>query len=144
MGWIADKQHESDDRLRAAVSPAVPAGETLVGVVLANHQKTFSAKLYALGVTERHLVLQPVGRTLMPSSPAIVLAQHELEVGNIFTEGAGIGGLGQKGQEIRFSARGEQYKLMTLGGNALENALASDGQLGGLATLADFLRTAKR
>lgn len=144
MGWIADKQQEGDDRLRKAVAPAVPAGETLIGVVLANHQKTFSAKLYALGVTERHLVLQPVGRSIEPSSPAVVLAQHEIEVGNIFNEGAGIGGLGQKGQEIRFGARGEQYKLMTLGGNVLENSLASDGQLGGLGALADFLRAAKR
>jgi hypothetical protein len=144
MGWIADKQHEGDERLRQAVTPAVPPGETLVGVVLANQQKALSAKLYAVGVTERHLVLQPVGRSMQPSAPAIVLAQHDVEVGNIFNEGAGLGGLGQKGQEIRFTARGEKYKLMVLGGNLVENALASDGHLSGLGALAEFLRSARR
>lgn len=144
MGWMADKQGETDARLIAAVTGAVPAGETLQGVALANRQSTFSAKLYAMAVTGQHLILQPLDRKLAPAAPAIVLRPDELEVGNVFQEGAGLGGLGQKGQEIRFTAQGEKYKLMALGGNVVENALASDGQLAGLGAVVDFLRHAKR
>lgn len=144
MGWMADKHDETDARMVAAVTPSVPAGETLQGVALANRQSTFSAKLYAMAVTDRHLILQPLDRKLAPTAPAVIVRPEELDVGNVFQEGAGIGGLGQKGQEIRFTANGEKYKLMALGGNMIENALASDGQLAGLGAVADFLRRAKR
>jgi hypothetical protein len=144
MGWMSDKQEEADVRLAASVAPVVPPGDTLQGVALANRQSTFSAKLYAIAVTDRHLILQPLDRKLAPSGAAVVVRPDELEVGNVFQEGAGLGGLGQKGQEIRFTARGEKYKLMALGGNMIENALASDGQLTGLGAVAEFLRRAKR
>jgi hypothetical protein len=144
MGWMADKQQEADARLASAVATAVPAGETVQGVALANRQSTFSAKPYALAVTEHHLILQPLDRKLAPTAAAVVVRPDELEVGNVFQEGAGLGGLGQKGQEIRFTARGEQYRLMALGGNMVENSLASDGQLAGLGAVADFLRRAGR
>jgi hypothetical protein len=144
MGWMADKQQEADARLAAAVAASVPAGETLQGVALASRQSTFSAKVYAMAVTEHHLILQHVDRKLAPTATAVVVRADEIEVGNVFQEGAGLGGIGQKGQELRFSARGEKYKLMALGGNLVENALASDAQLAGLGAVVDFLRRAER
>lgn len=144
MGWFTDKNAEADARLAAAVAPSVPAGEALRGVALANRRSAFSAKLYAIAVTESHLLLQQLDRSMSPAGPALVLRAEEIDVGNIFLEGAGIGGLGTKGDEIRFTAGGEQYKLTALGGTMVENVLASDAQVAGLSAVAAFLRAAKR
>ncbi len=145
MGWLADKNQQADEMMHRVIAPGVPSGETLRGAVYAHQQGTFSTKLYVIGVTEHHLLLQPVDRKMQPNAPVIALHAGEIEVGNIFGEGAGLLAYdGKKGQEIRFNARGEKYKLMSLGGNFLENRLAGDGQLAGLTALAEFLRTAQR
>lgn len=143
MGRLSDKQQEIEQRLREAIVHAVPPGETIRGVVIGNQQRTFSVSLWALGVTEQHLVLQPLDRKYVPNGTPIALRADEIEVGNIFGDGAGLS-IGKKAQELRFSARGEKYKFMTLGGNMLENLFASDGQLDGLDAIVEFLRSAKR
>ena len=66
MGWISDRQDETTRRVAEQLLASVPPGETLCGVVLANQQKTFSASLMAVGVTERHLIVQPVTRAPRP------------------------------------------------------------------------------
>jgi hypothetical protein len=139
MSWMSDKQDEAIRRVHAAVTPAVPAGESLVGVVHANQPGAFSAKLYAIGITERHLIMQPVSRKWEPSGTPVVLRPDEIDVGNIFDSGTLIGHAGIKGQQIRFSARGEKYKLMVLGGNVVENMMAGSGQLDGLGHFVEFL-----
>lgn len=143
MGWMSDKQAEAADRLRAVIAPNVPTGETLVGCVHATRRSTFSAKLYALGVTDRHLLIQEVDRKWQPAGAPVVVAPQEVAVGNIFGEGATLS-LGSKDQEIRFTAAGQDYKLMVLGGTLMENALAGTDQVDGLQALVAFLRSARR
>ncbi len=46
----------------ATLAPMLEPGETLRGVAAATQQKMFSRQLFALGVTDRRLILQPVGR----------------------------------------------------------------------------------
>jgi hypothetical protein len=48
--------------LEAALDP----GEDLRGVIAANRAKTFSGALYAIGVTDRRLLLQPLDRKIQP------------------------------------------------------------------------------
>ena len=141
MGWMSDKQAETATRLRAVIEPRVPAGETLRGAVYATKRSTFSGKLFAVGVTDQHLLMQEVDRKWNPVGEPIVATAGELKVGNIFSDGAAWS-LSDKDQEIRFDAKGERYKLMVLGGTMLENALAGSEQIDGLQALVAFLRTA--
>lgn len=142
MGWISDRQDETTRRVAEQLLASVPPGETLCGVVLANQQKTFSASLMAVGVTERHLIVQPVTRKYEANGPAVVAPREQIVVGNLFSEGAAFS-VGRKGQELRFTAQGQSFKLMVLGGNLLENMLASESHLGGLAAVIEFLRSAR-
>lgn len=143
MGWMADKQAEAAAMIRAVIEPSVPAGETLQGAVYANKKSSFSTKLYAIGVTEQHILIQPVDRKWKPDGPVVIATAGEVQVGNIFSEGA-TWTLSDKDMEIRFKAKGEDYKLFVLGGTMIENALAGSGQVDGLGALVGFLRTAPR
>ena len=143
MGWMADKQAEAAAMLQALIEPLVPHGETLVGCVHATKRGRMSAKLFAVGVTDQHLILQEVDRKWKPDGTPVIVTPGQIEVGNVFSEGA-MFSLSDKDQEIRFKAAGEDYKLMVLGGTLVENALAGGAQVDGLQALAGFLRQAKR
>lgn len=142
MGW-SDKQAQAAELIMQALQPSVPAGEALAGCVYATQSGTFSNKLFAVGVTEHHLVIQQVDRKWKPVEPPILAAPSDIKLGNIFSEGAEWT-LGEKDMEIRFEAKGEKYKLSVLGGNMLENKLAGKDGVAGLEALAAFLRSAPK
>jgi hypothetical protein len=52
-------------RARPALEALLAPGETPDGIVVATHQKTFSGSLYAVGVTDRRVLLQ-IGNALPP------------------------------------------------------------------------------
>jgi hypothetical protein len=64
-------------------------GETLLGVVAATQQRTFSGQLYAFGVTERRLLLQPVDRKMQPKGEPRVVTPETLVSADV--DGAGGG-----------------------------------------------------
>lgn len=143
MGWLSDQNAKADALIRGVAEPLVPAGESLLGAAYANQQSTFSTKLFVVAVTEQHLIIQQVDRKWKTDGAPVIATPAEVEVGNIFSEGAAFT-LGDKDRQLRFTAKGEKYKLNILGGNLLENVLAGDGQLGGLDALVAFLRRAKQ
>jgi hypothetical protein len=140
---MSDKQAQAAELIKQALEPSVPAGEALIGCVYANQSSSFSTKQFAVGVTEHHLLIQQTDRKWKPTGSAVVATADEIEVGNIFSEGAEWNLL-EKDTQIRFQAKGEKYKLAVLGGTMLENALAGGAQVDGVQALAAFLRTAKR
>ena len=142
MGW-SDKQAQAAELIMLALQPSVPAGESLAGCVYATQSGTFSNKIFAVGVTEQHLVIQPVDRKWKPSGSAVLATADEIEVGNIFMDGAKWT-LTNKDRELRFKAKGEKYKLNVLGGNMLEDKLAGGAQADGLQAVVGFLQTAPR
>jgi len=94
-------------------------------------------------VTDQHIIIQPVDRKWKPEGAPVIATAAELQVGNIFSDGA-MWSLSDKDQEIRFKAKGEDYKLLVLGGTIIENTLAGTDQVDGLGALVAFLRTAPR
>ncbi len=61
---------------RPHIESLLEPGEMLRGVAAAVHQKTFSGTLYAIGVTDRRVLLQPVGRKGEPKDqPRILTAE---------------------------------------------------------------------
>lgn len=148
MGIWANSQEEAHRKMQELVEDAMPEGDTLVGAVHAHQQSTFSVKFYVVGATDHHLIVIPVDKKWRATDAApIVLRPEEIDVGNLFDEGrSGLSklGLSEKGQELRFAARGEKYKFKVLGGTLIENALASGGQIEGLTAVVEFLRGANR
>jgi hypothetical protein len=140
---MSDKQAQTAALVRDVLEPSVPAGENLAGAVYANKKSSFSAKLYAIGVTDNHVLIQEVDRKFKPVGTAVVATAGEIKVGNIFSDGAKWS-LSDKEQEIRFEAKGQDYKVLVLGGTIFENALAGGEQKDGLQALVAFLRTAPR
>ncbi len=60
--------------------------ETLRGVVAATLQKTFSGGLFAIGVTDRRLLLQQLDRKLQAKEAAVSLPPEALESGGVEDE----------------------------------------------------------
>ncbi len=77
------------DAARPAVTASLQPGETLLGIVAATHQKTFSGELFAVGVTESRLLLQPVDRRMQAKGPARVVTKETLAGADV--DGAGGG-----------------------------------------------------
>ena len=95
-------------------------------------------------MTDQHLVIQEIDRKWKPVGDARWSPPPaRCKVGNIFSDGTKWT-LSDKDQEIRFEAKGQDFKLMVLGGTLLGNALAGGEQVDGLQALVTFLRTAPR
>lgn len=145
MGWIERGWEELSKRLRQALEPS-REGEELVGVVHANQPGLFSTQLFAIGVTPTRLILLPLDRRHAATGGPIVVRPGDIEASAIWGWGGSIGDWlsASAGNEIRFTAGGRKYKLMVLGGNALEDALSGPSQRSGLQALLEFLLAARR
>jgi hypothetical protein len=148
MGIWANSQEEAHRKMQELVEETMPDGDTLVGAVHAHQQSTFSVRFFVIGATDHHLIVIPVDKKWRATDKeAVILRPDEIDVGNLFTEGEGRMSsllMSDKGNQIRFEARGEKYKFQVLGGTMMQNALASGGQIEGLTAVIEFLSAAKR
>jgi hypothetical protein len=128
---------EFAERARPSLDALLEPGEPLLGVVAATQQRTFSGQLYALGVTERRLLLQPVDRKMQAKGEARVVTRETLVAADV--DGAG-GGWWTAPAAILDAAAialtlrttdGEKLKLMMMKGG---------GGLGGGAAQKDGVR----
>lgn len=146
MGFLGDRRAEAERLLTEQLQPLLRPGEVLVGAVHANEQKTFSTRLYALGVTPERLILLPVNRKLQPSGdPVRSITRADVRGCSVWGWGGSVSDFLSisSDQQIRIETPEGKLKLMVLGGNLLENALAGEGQLRGLDALVEFLRSAR-
>ena len=146
MSPFAGRWEETDRRLREQLTPALLDGEPLVGVVHATQAKTFSADLFAVGVTPDRLLILPIDRKLAAKGDAAEsVSRSDVRECSVWGWGGGLKEfLSARGdQEIRIETPVRKYKLMILGGNMLENSLAGEGQLAGLEALVAFLTSTK-
>ena len=125
-------------------------GEVMHGVIVANQQKTFSATLYLVATTDRRIIMQPVDRKWQPNGQPFSFGMNDITNTSVWGWAHDAASKGEKiatfltssGDRIKFEAGGEKWKLMTLGGNMLENALATDDQENGLDAFLNFLAAA--
>lgn len=145
MGFLSGRWEETDRRAREVLAPHL-AGEALVGAAMANEQKTFSANLYVVGVTPTRLVLVPVDRRWQPKGTVRSLTRPEITATSVWGWGDGAKTWLAPGsdQQIRIATADWSVKLMVLGGNVAEDALAGEGHLQGLEALVAFLQSARR
>jgi hypothetical protein len=145
MSPFSKSWEETDRRLRAAVAPELAPGEEIVGVVHANQAKTFSAELFAVGVTADRLVVVPLDRKMAASGAAESVTRADIRSSSVWGWGGSIGDFlsPRSGNEIRFETPLRSYKLMVLGGTLFEDALSGEGQRAGLEAFIEFLQSAR-
>lgn len=132
------------------MSTLLVPGEVLYGTIVANQQKTFSATIYLVGTTNQRIIMQKVDRKWQPDGAPLSFGPNDITDTSVWGWAHDAASKGEKvktflttsGDRIKFKAGGEQWKLMTLGGNMLENALADDAQLDGLDAFVNFLAAA--
>ena len=122
-------------------------GEVLRGVVAATQQKTFSGSLYAIGVTDRRLLLQQLDRKAQAKGEPVSVTPETIEEldldgarGDWWTAPAAI--LDATSLTLRLRLRdGEKVKLtMMRGGGWL---LGGESQGDGVAALGEWLASAR-
>ena len=151
MGFM-DRQREAYAAMGAYMQQLVLPGETLRGIIVANQQKAFSATLYLVGTTDRRIIMQQLDRKMQPNGQPLSYGSADITDASVWGWAHDSASRAEKvrtflttsGDRIKFEAGGEKWKLMTLGGNLLENALAGEYQLGGLNAFIDFLAASAR
>jgi hypothetical protein len=78
-----------DEVVRPLLCSLLGPDEELRGIIAATHQRTFSGSLYAIGVTDRRLVLQRLDRKLRAKDPPRVITAETLASADV--DGAGGG-----------------------------------------------------
>ena len=122
-------------------------GETLRGIVAATYQKTFSGSLYAVGVTDRRLLLQPLDRKLQPKGALVPVTREA--VADAELDGAGGGWWTAPSSVLDATALtlkikgtdGERYKLMMMRGGS--NLFGGEQQENGVVVLAEWLAASR-
>jgi hypothetical protein len=134
----------------ATVRPHLDAllepGEALLGVVAATVQKTFSGGLFALGVTDRRLLLMPLGRKLEPKGDTrsiapgdLVSAEMDGAGGGWWTAPAAILSASATGLTLR-TADGVKTRLMMMKGTGVLGGLGGgEAQSQGVTALAEWM-----
>jgi hypothetical protein len=135
------------DMARPGIEAQMEPGETLRGLIAATHQKTFGGSLYAIAVTDRRLLLQPLDRRIQPKGDARSITAGELVSADV--DGAGGGWWTAPSVVLDLSAIAltlrttdeEKLKLMMMNGAGLLGGLGGgQAQREGVLALAEWLR----
>jgi hypothetical protein len=132
--------------LQPLLEAQLEQGEALQGIAAATHQKTFSGSLYAIGVTDRRLLLQPLDRKLQPKDALVPVAREaaadaELDGagGDWWTAPSAV--LDATAITLKVTAGGERLKLMMMrGGSSL---FGGESQAKGVVALAEWLAASR-
>ena len=125
---------EFAQRIGPVLQPLLEPGESLVGIAAATLRKTFSGGLYAIGVTDRRLILQALDRRFQAKEPAVSLPPPALASAGVEGDSL-LGGGGPIESSDIVDAVSTTIALKTTGGQKFKLMMMTggDGILGGLA-----------
>jgi hypothetical protein len=136
-----------DATVRPHLDALLEPGEVLAGVAAASHQKTFSGGLYAVGVSDRRLILQPLGRRIEPKGGPVSVTPEAIESADL--DGAGGGWwtapsavLDAAAVTLKLKLRdGSKFKLSMMrgGSGALSGLGGGEAQRDGLMAITEWL-----
>ena len=137
--------------VRPQLESRLEAGEVLRGVIAATHQKTFSGGLFAIGVTDRRLLLQPLDRRIQPKGDPTSITPAELASAEIdgaggdwWTAPAAILDATALALTIR-TVDGEKVKLTMMKGTGVLGGLGGgEAQRDGVLALAEWMQNLHR
>ncbi len=143
MGWIEDKAGEADQRYQELIRPLLQPDEPLLGVLQATQAKTFSSKLFVIGVTPERIVMVVVDRKIQAKEPPVTIRRGDIVKSSVDGFGGGMAHfLTTDLGEIRFDTAQESYKLMIIGGG-MDQMLTGEGQLNGKGRFLEFIASAR-
>ena len=143
MGVFDKGAERADEKLHEVLDPLLTAGETMLGRLIATHSKSFSATVYAVGVTPVRLILQPVGRALEAKGEPITIAPTDIRKSSIDGMGGGLSEfLKADLGDIRIETAAQKFKLAALGGG-MDQLFTGDAQRDGKQALIEFLYSAR-
>jgi hypothetical protein len=135
-------------KARPAIEQQLLPDEKLVGIAAATQAKLFSGQLYAIGATDKRLILQPLDRHIQAKPGGLALGPDAIESAKI--DGAGGGWLTAPNAildatsvtlELRVRGGDKMKLLMMNGGSGIMGALGGgEGQREGVLGVADFVR----
>ena len=137
------------ERVDPLLRSQLEEGETLRGVIAATHQKTFTGSMFAIGVTDRRLLLQPLDRGLKAKGELRSITPGSLRSADV--DGAGGGWwtapaalLDAAAIAVTFrTSDGEKLKLSMMKGTGMFGGLGGgDVQRDGVLALAAWLQQA--
>jgi hypothetical protein len=137
------------ERVGPLLRSMLQEGETLQGIVAATHQKTFSGSLFAIGVTDRRLLLQPLDRHLRGKGEVRSISPEALQGADL--DGAGgdwwtapTAILDMTALAVTFrTTDGEALKLLMMKGTGMLGGLGGgESQRDGVLALAGWLQRA--
>jgi len=144
MGVFDKGAQQADEKLHAVLDPLLVAGETMRGRLLATHSKSFSATVYAIGVTPQRLILQPVDRKLESKGEPITIAPSDIRKSSVDGFGGGLSEfLKADPGDIRIETADHKFKLAALGGG-MDQVFTGDAQRDGKQALIEFLYSARK
>jgi hypothetical protein len=139
MALFEEKWKQLAEIQTNVLSRYVAPGEPLLGGLQATRKKSFSNKVFLIGVTPHRIMLVPVNRKWEPDGDALSFTRAEIDRASVDGMGGGVRHLiGDNAGEIWFDARGERYKLMALGGG-LDSLITGAEQTDGKGLLIEFL-----
>lgn len=137
------------DQVQSLLRGNLEEGENLQGVIAATHQKTFSGSLYAIGVTDRRLLLQPLDRHLQARGALRSIRPAAVQGADL--DGAGAGWWTAPSAILDMSALavtfrttdGEKLKLLMMKGTGFLGGLGGgEAQRDGVLALTAWLQRA--
>lgn len=133
--------------VRPHLEALLEPGESLTGIMAASHQRTFGGEMYAVGVTDRRLLLAPLDRRSQPKGEVRSITPEQLAAADV--DGAGRGWWTAPAAILDASAimltirtrAGDKIKLQMMqgGGGFLGGLGGGEAQRDGLLALADWL-----
>jgi hypothetical protein len=143
MGVFDKGAQRADEKLHEVLDHSLLDGEAMLGRLLATHSKTFSASVYAIGVTPQRLILQPVGRALEAKGDPISITPPDVRKSSVDGIGGGMAEfLKSDAGEIRIETADHKFKLAALGGG-MDQLFTGDAQRDGKQALIEFLHSAR-
>ncbi len=143
MGVFDKGAQQADEKLHEVLDPLLATGETMLGRLMATHSKSFSATVYAIGVTPQRLILQPVGRKLEAKGEPITIAPTDIRTSSVDGMGGGVSEfLKADPGDIRIETADHKFKLAALGGG-MDQIFTGDAQRDGKQALIEFLYAAR-
>jgi hypothetical protein len=132
---------------RPVLEGQLEEGESLRGIAAATLQKTFSGGLYAVGVTDRRLLLQPLDRKLQPKGALIPMTRETVAAAEL----DGAGGDWWTAPSAVLDATALTLKLKTTGGEGFKLMMMRGGsslfggqeQADGVVALAEWLAASR-
>lgn len=140
-----ERQRELFAATRQYLAGLCRPDDPLVGAFVGSHAKTFSATIYAVGVTRTAMVMQQLDKKQQPVGGPVWYRPSDITNAALWGQGGGWREFLARNSEfeLRFqTTAGEHFKVTAVGGWLMAKAMG-DGYEQGMMAVAEWLAAAR-